>query len=64
MRKVYKKLTQEEKQEGIIFSSQLIPSDTIHKVYKNDDDKDKTIDRLLDDSFFNNSHFKYNLIKQ
>ena len=70
MRKVYKKLTKEQKERGVIFSSCLsvskeeLQGDTMHEVMKNDKDKEVTINRLLDDSFFNGSHFKYNIIRR
>ena len=70
MRKVYKKLTEEQKKEGIIFSSTLsvyrteLLDDTTHEVKATDQDKDKTIERLLNDKFFNGSHWNYNIIRQ
>jgi hypothetical protein len=70
MRKVYKKLTEDQKLRGVIFSSCLSvynteqSKDTIHEVYKDDDDKDIVIERLLNDKFFNNSHFKVNIIRR
>jgi len=64
MRKVYKKLTKEQKTKGVIFSSQLQPGGTAHEVFKNDENKHKVIARLEDDKFFNNSsNFKYNEIR-
>ena len=65
MRKTYKELTEDQKKRGIIFSSQLMPDDnsTIHEVHEDDEDKDIVISRLKDDKFFNNRHYKYNLIK-
>lgn len=63
MRKKYLKLTDDQKARGIIFSSRLAGSTTIHEVHKDDEDKHKTIDRLMDDKFFNNSPFKYNEIR-
>jgi hypothetical protein len=72
MKKVYKKLTSEQKQRNVIFSSQLISDDeninsgVIHEVLSTGNDKEncETIARLKDDKFFNNSPFKYNLIRQ
>ena len=64
MRKVYRKLTQEQKSRNVIFTSQLVPGSTVHEVLSTDWDKEKQIDRLLNDKFFNKSHFKYNLIHQ
>ncbi len=69
MRKVYKKLTKEQKERGVIFSSCLskctteLVGDTIHEVMENDPDKNETIRRLKDDSFFRNSPWKYNIIR-
>lgn len=64
MRKVYKKLTVDQKARGVIFSSELKGGNTIHEVLKDDEDKDRTIERLLDDSFFDNSPYKYNEIRR
>ena len=71
MRKVYRKLTKEQKARGVIFSSALSPYPTddiygltVHEVNKDDLDISKTIARLKDDSFFNASHFKYNIIRR
>jgi hypothetical protein len=70
MRKVYKKLTEEQKARGVIFSSCLsvyrfeTTNDTKHEVLSTDTDKYEKITRLKDDKFFNNSHFKFNVIRQ
>ena len=72
MRKKRLKLTKDQKEQGIIFSSTLMkdrynPYDlepTTHEVHKDDPDKHKKIERLKDDSFFNNSPFSYNLIRE
>lgn len=64
MRKVYKKLTEEQKSRGVIFSSQLLPSAIIHEVLKTDKDKDLVINRLMDDKFFNSSPYKVNEIRR
>lgn len=69
MRKIYKTLTDDQKERGVIFSSQLMPGSTIHEVtrkeYQEDyQDADETIARLLDDKFFNGSPYKYNLIRK
>jgi hypothetical protein len=64
MRKVYKTLTQDQKSRGVIFSSQLRPGTTIHEVKYNDRDRDATIDRLLDDKFFNNSPYTRSEIRR
>ncbi len=75
MIKIYKKLTKDQEKRGVIFSSCLSTStteleeDNIHEVtkqeYKEDDRKaDEKIKRLLDDKFFSESHFKYNIIRR
>jgi hypothetical protein len=64
MKKVYKTLTADQKERGVIFSSQLCPGTTIHEVKATDRDRYAVIDRLKDDKFFNNSPYKYNLIRQ
>ena len=67
--KVYKKLTDEQKKRGVIFSSCLsvyryeLTDSTIHEVFKTDEDKHEQITRLKDDKFFNKSHFKFNIIR-
>jgi len=70
MKKIYRKLTKEQKARGVIFTSTLSPHPTddlegltIHEVKKDDLDISKTIARLKDDRFFNASHFKYNIIR-
>lgn len=69
MKKIYKKLTKEQKERGVIFSSCLskhkeeMQDDTIHEVLKTDKDKYDQIRRLKNDSFFNNSTFVYNIIR-
>lgn len=69
MRKVYKELTPDQKARGVIFSSELVGGGKVHEVTQDDMREDakyyrKKINRLLDDSFFNGSHYKYNLIRQ
>jgi hypothetical protein len=70
MRKVYKKLTEKQKERNVIFSSCLsewreeTTKDTIHEVLNTDEDKNEKIKRLLDDKFFNKSHWKFNIIRQ
>tara|TARA_R100001086_G_C11802431_1_gene249237 strand:+ start:686 stop:880 length:195 start_codon:yes stop_codon:yes gene_type:complete len=64
MRKVYKKLTKEQKDKGVIFSSELIGSETIHEVKETDDNQELTIRRLLDDSFFNKSPYSHNEVRK
>ena len=65
MRKVHKQLTVEQKARGVIFTSTLLPDDSprIHEVLAGDKDKNEVIARLLNDDFFNNSHWKYNEIR-
>ena len=64
MRKVYKALTNEQKNRGVIFSSELIGGGLVHEVFKDDENKNEKIRRLLDDKFFNNSPYKRNEIHQ
>jgi len=69
VKKLYRVLTKDQRDRGIIFSSCLSPytfeelSGTIHEVHKDDLDKWEKINRLKDDKFFNRSHFKYNIIR-
>ena len=70
MKKIYKKLTKDQKDRGIIFSSSLSKytveenDGLIHEVTADQENKDETIRRLLDDSFFNNSPWYYNIIRK
>lgn len=64
MRKVYKSLTDDQKARGVIFSSQLLGGGTIHEVFRDQYEGQKIIERLLDDKFFNGSHYKANEIRQ
>ncbi len=77
MIKLYKKLTKDQINKNVIFSSCLsegreeMESDTIHEVFgigkegvKIDfDENQEEIKRLKNDSFFNNSQFKFNIIR-
>jgi len=69
LKKLYRKLTKEQIDRGIVFSSCLSPcksetSETLtHEVFKSDEDKDEIIKRLKDDRFFKESHFKFNIIR-
>ena len=69
MRKIYKDLTKGQRERGIVFSSTLsrytteLTTDVMHEVHKDDPDKWNTIARLKDDSFFNDSPWKYNIIR-
>jgi len=70
MIKVYKKLTEQQKKNNIIFSSCLSEfkteqeTDNKHEVKNSDKEKDEIIKRLLDDKFFNDSHWIYNIIRR
>ena len=71
MNKIYKQLTAEQKERNVVFSSTLSKgrteksTDTTHEVHNNDTDKDETIRRLLDDSFFNRSpNFNHNIVRE
>lgn len=69
MKKVYKKLTEEQIKRGVIFSSCLseyrteLTTDTIHEVFKTDLNKSEQMNRLTDDKFFNSSHWNFNIIR-
>ena len=67
MKKLYKQLTREQKAKNVIFSSELVGdgmTQTVHEVTADQPDKWEVIARLKDDKFFNDSPFKYNLIRQ
>ena len=72
MRKIYRKLTEDQKARGIMFSSTLSGGtversfDTMHEVHKDDPEKWEKIDRLRDDKFFNDNTcgWKYNIIRR
>ena len=75
MRKIYLPLLKEQKQRGVYFSSTLSPykfealDTTRHEItneqyqdnYKEAEAKEQ---RLKNDSFFNNSQFNFNIIRQ
>jgi|TARA_Y100000296_G_C5054434_1_gene196534 hypothetical protein len=70
MQKVRKKLLKEQKERGVIFASTLSafrteqPDDHTHEILATDEGQDETMDRLLDDKFFNNSPFhNFNIIR-
>ena len=69
MRKVYKSLTEDQIARGVCFASTLSvctteqDGDFVHEVLWNDPDKDRIIRNLKDDSFFNRSPWKYNIIR-
>ena len=77
MIKIYRKLTEEQIKRNVVFSSCLsVDSDehnTIHEVFSlplskqtktHFDDNQEEIRKLKDDKFFNDSRFKYNIIRQ
>ena len=69
MKKIYLKLTEEQKKEGIIFMSTLSKykveqeGDTTHIIYSDNRNNNKK-HLLLDDKFFDNSPFNYNIIRK
>ena len=68
MKKLYRKLTKEQKERNVVFSSCLSENNQenndIHVVLSTDEDKYTTIKRLLNDKFFNDSHFNYNIVRK
>lgn len=54
MKKVYRKLTKDQKSRGVIFSSVFLGVDSycIHEVFVSDDDMEEKIKRLKNDKFF------------
>jgi hypothetical protein len=64
MRKVYKNLTEDQKNRNVIFSSELVGGNKIHEIFKDDENISYKIALLKDDKFFNKSPFKYNLIRE
>lgn len=71
MRKIYKQLTKEQKERGVIFASTLSyytteqEDDTTHEVFTTDENKGEKMDRLCDDKFFNNCpYYRYNIIRR
>ena len=67
MRKIYRKLTKDQKDAGVVFSSCLSPvkyeTGTIHEVMADDPDRENKIRNLKDDKFFNGSQYKNNIIR-
>lgn len=74
MKKTYKELTDEQKERGVIFSSTLVfgrvPNETLkesgfkcHEVKRTTNNINAVIDRLKNDSLFNNSNFTRNVIR-
>jgi len=73
MTKIYKKLTADQKARGVIFSSCLVYnkhsddlSEGIHEVLTTQPirEAERMIERLKNDSFFDASPYKYNVIRQ
>ena len=71
MRKIYKRLTKEQRDRGVMFTSTLSlgtterDGDITHEVLWTDVDRYETIARLKNDRFFNDCPFyKYNIIRQ
>ena len=69
MRKIYRKLTAEQKARGVIFSSCLSEhtqegDNNIIEVLNTEYHPDEVIARLLNDKFFNTSHYKYNIVRR
>lgn len=70
MKKVYKNLTDDQIKRGVVFSSCLSvarteqENDTIHEVLKGQENANETINRLLNDSFFNKSPYNFNIVRQ
>lgn len=72
MKKVYKELTDDQCMRGVMFSSSLSTSQeeegTVHEITHSEAldnawEAKKKKDRLLDDSFFDGSPFKFNIIR-
>jgi hypothetical protein len=69
MRTIKKKLSKEQIERGIIYTSTLSTekneslSDTIHEIYEGDNYKNEKMRRLEDTKFFKNSPFKYNIVR-
>lgn len=68
MQKIYRKLTKEQRERGVAFSSCLSPcryeTGTIHEVKRDDPEMEEKERRLKDDKFFNGTQYKYNIIRQ
>jgi hypothetical protein len=71
MKKIYRPLTLEQRNRGVIFSSTLSSKkleqsgDTIHEVYKDDAYKETEIENLKNDRFFDDNPcgWRYNIIR-
>ena len=70
LKKIYKDLTDDQIKREIIFSSCLSTTryektdDIIHELTGKEDDYNTQKERLLEDSFFNKSHWSYNIIRR
>ena len=66
MKKKYLPLTQDQKDRGVIFSSELVGGGIVHEVTNDmtEEEQERKIKLLLDDKFFNSSPYKYNLIRK
>lgn len=70
MRKIFRQLTQEQIDRGVVFTSTLSnskteqPDDITHEVHKDDPDKYLKIERLEDIRGFHDSPWKYNIIRR
>ncbi len=66
MRKKILTLTSDQKARGVIFSSELIGGGVVHEVFNtmSQEEQKRKIDLLMDDKFFNDSPYKYNLIRK
>ena len=69
MRTIRKKLSKDQIEEGIIYTSALsteryeLSTCTVHKVYDTNEDKYEKIERLENSKFFKNSHYRFNIIR-
>lgn len=76
VRKIYRKLTKEQKERGVVFASTLstttsddVEGRTTHEITReewreNEKEARQKMQRLKDDKFFNRSHFRYNIIRE
>ena len=70
MKNKYLKLTKDQKERGVIFSSQLkdstgkVEDGEMHEVFVNDENQTEKIERLKDASFFEGSSWNVNEIRQ
>jgi hypothetical protein len=69
VKKIYKKLTKEQKERGVIFSSTLskyreeMENDIIYEVFFGDSSGEEQINWLMNDKFFNGIA-NYNIIRR